>query len=122
MQTQELFSQAHEAGLTAGNAITPNPMVVQRHANMMNDSSPVAQGWIVPDGPCGFAWINTPGTSAFARWLKKTGKARKSYAGGYNISVSEFGQSMSRKEAYANAFAKVLTAEGVTACAESRMD
>ena len=46
----------------------------------------------------------------------------KHYYGGWYVSVREFGQSMTRKEAYAEAFAKVLTEEGMSCYVDSRMD
>ncbi len=74
---------------------------------------------------CGFAWVNvTPGNSAIARVLKSDFGARKSYRKGVDVwnpggSVS---QSMSLKEAGAEAFAKVLRDAGFSAYAESRAD
>jgi hypothetical protein len=81
-----------------------------------------AQSWYVSEGCCGFAWIEFKGTTPWARWAKKAGKARKNYPTGYSIWVSEFGQSVDRKEAYAKAFAKVLKEHGVEAYANSRLD
>ncbi len=97
--------------------------VVQR-ANPFDDSSPVVHRYApVMDGVCGFAWVTIrPGTSSFARWVSKTGRGRKGYYGGIQIWVSGFGQSMTRKEAYADAFAAVLREAGVSASAGSRMD
>jgi len=80
--------------------------------------------YFVADGVCGFAWVNVkPGTSKFARWLKATGKARTdSYYGGVTIWVSDFGQSMQKKEIFARALAKRFQAAGIKAYAASRMD
>lgn len=120
-----LFAKAHEAGMAAGQACTPTPMVVQQHASPLDDSSPVTQQWHVPDGACGFAWVKIgDARQPFCRWLKRTGKVRdRSYGGGYSIWVSEFGQSIARKEAYARAFAKVLQEGGIQRVyADSRLD
>jgi hypothetical protein len=100
-------------------------MIVEEHTNMMDDNSPVKKQYFVEGGVCGFAWVSIyPGNSPFANWLKKTERARKdSYAGGVSIWVSEYGQSMERKEAFASAFANSLRESGIEkAYSRSRMD
>ena len=121
---ESIYREAMTAGILAGNAHNPTPMVVQQHASPLNDNSPVVQQWQVSGGVCGFAWVNIrPATCQFARWLKKTGKVtRKSYYGGYDLWCSEFGQSMERKEKWAGAVAKVLNDHGIKAYSMSRMD
>lgn len=127
----KLMDEAHAAGLAALSVCVPTPMVVQAHSNPLNDSSPVEKQWFVPAGPCGFAWVNVrPATSSFARWLVKTYGERgngafgvhKAYRGGLDIWVREGGQSIQLKEAYANAFAEVLSKAGIKAYSASRMD
>jgi len=77
----------------------------------------------VTAGVCGFAWVKIqPATSSFARWLKKNDLARKGYGPGIDISISAYGQSMTRKAAYAGAFASVLRDAGIRAHSQSRMD
>lgn len=120
-----MFQRAHEAGMKAGNDCKPTPMVVQQHASPLDDTSPVNQQWYVGEGACGFAWIKIgDARQPFCRWLKKTGKVReRSYGGGYSIWVGEFGQSIARKEAYAQAFAEVLRQGGIQRVyAQSRLD
>lgn len=119
-----LWEAAYKAGLEAGNATVPVPMVVSQHANPLNDGSPVVKQWYVPSGVCGFAWVKVnPGNSPFANWLKKNGKGRTdSYAGGVSVWIKEFGQSMEQKEAMAYAMAKVFNEAGVKAYGQSRMD
>jgi len=108
----EVFSAAHAAGLTAAATVVPVPMVVSGF-----ESSPVM------DGVCGFAWVNIhPGTSPAARYAKKYLGARAAYEGGMQIWVSAYNQSMTRKSAYASAFAAVLMENGITAYAGERMD
>jgi len=120
---QELYHTAHLAGMDAVARMTVTPMVVCQHANVMNDASPVTQSWVVPDGPCGFAWIVvSPGNCSFANWLKKNKLADKHYYGGVAIWVGLFNQSMQKKEEYAYAFASVLVDAGINAYAGSRMD
>lgn len=120
LQFAGLAIAAEAAGLAAGEAAVPVPMVVQEQQLFGNA---VGKAYFVEGGACGFAWINIrPGTSAFAKWMVKQGFARKAYEGGVQVWVSEFGQSMQRKEAYARAYAEVLQAHGITAYAGSRMD
>jgi fermentation-respiration switch protein FrsA (DUF1100 family) len=121
---QELYDRARAAGYEAVAQLNVAPMVVQKHTDPLNDNSPVVQSWVVEGGPCGFAWVNIkPGNCSFANWLKKNKLARSdSYYGGVTVWVSEFGQSMARKEAFAYAFAKVISEAGIRAYASSRMD
>lgn len=118
------FAKAAAAGQAAGEAAKPRAMIVQERASPFDDASPVKQEWYEPEGMCGFAWVNvSPGNSPFANWLKKNKLARKAYGGGVDIWISDFGQSVERKEACANAMAKVLKEElGVNVYASSRLD
>ena len=122
---QEIYSEAHSAGLAAGHGCTPTPMVVGTPTTPLgNDIDYEKDVHYVSDGPCGFAWINIkPARGKFVKFLKDNNIGRKdSYYGGYTIWVSEFGQSMTRKENYARAFVKVLEENGLKAYAMSRMD
>ena len=123
---EAVYNKAVEAGMAAGNAAAPTPMVVGTpttpFGNEIDRTKPV---YLVADGVCGFAWVTVrPGNSSFAKWLVKNKIARADhYYGGVTFSVPYFNQSMIRKEAYANAVANVLRDElGVKAYANSRMD
>lgn len=123
------FKKLWVEAVTAGNEAVMKakvvPMVVgtpkSLFSNEIDYSQPVE---VVEDGACGFAWINVkPGTSAFAKWLKAQGYARKDeYYGGVTVWVSQFNQSVQKKEAYARAVAKVLRDAGIKAYAASRLD
>lgn len=121
-----LHNKAHVAGMAAAHKTVPVPMTVVRHANPFDDNSPIVQRYApVSGGVCGFAWVNIkPGNSSFAQFLVKKGLARKdSYYGGVSVWVSDFGQSMEKKEAYAQAYAGVLHEAGIKRVyAQSRMD
>lgn len=120
---EALYQKAHEAGHQAATACQPVPMVVQEHANMADDSSPVVKQYYVPSGACGFAWVVVnPGNCSFALWLKKNKGARKHYYGGMSLWVSDYGQSVDRKVAYAGAFAAVLQGAGIKAHPGNRLD
>lgn len=110
-----LWATAAAEGKAAGDAAVPEGMLVTTLDGKGR--------WYVPDGLCGFAWVKVvPGTSSFARWLVKSGLAHKGYGGGVHIWISDFGQSVARKEAAARAIAKVLTDAGIKAYAQSRLD
>jgi len=120
----ELIRSAQAEGKAAGDAAQPREMIVQEHASPIDNSSPVTCEWRVPDGPCGYAWVNVkPGNSAFAKFLTRIGIARSdSYYGGVTIWISEHNQSLERKTAHAQALAKVLSDNGIRAHAYSRID
>ena len=138
MNVSEIYEQARSAGYQAADAMTPTPMVVgsaksflwaQRLAKFSNEIDYDKPVEIVNDGVCGFAWINIKPARGknvqrkFVNYLKsiKTGRT-DSYYGGYTVWVGEFNQSMQRKEAYAHAFSRVLSANGIKAYPMSRMD
>jgi hypothetical protein len=117
-----LWAKAMAAGMAAGNAAAPVPMVVAQ-ADIFGKPLPDAKRYFVPDGVCGFAWVVVrPGNSPFANWGKKAKLLSPNYGGGVKYWVGEFGQSMQRKEAFADAFAAVLSEAGINAYANSRMD
>ena len=119
---QAVYNEADQAGKAAAAACKPTPMVVQQHANPMNDRSAVVQQWVVPHGSCGFAWIKFKGNTAWAAWTKKKGLCGDAYPSGRSIWVSDYGQSIELKYAYAAAFANVLRTHGVECYAQSRDD
>jgi hypothetical protein len=118
-----LHQEAHEAGAAAAAACVPAPMVVGSPSSIFGgDIDPSKPVYYVADGPCGFAWVKFKGNVPFGRWAKKAGIARSAYGGGLQLWVSGYGQSVAKKEAYAQAYARALRAAGVDAYAESRLD
>lgn len=115
----EIFRAASIAGRAAGNDHKPTPMGVYQSDLQGNRIGPTE---IVEGGVCGFAWVKIAGNTSFGRWAKKYGYARSAYGSGLQIWISDYGQSMERKEAHARAMAKVLNENGVKAYAESRID
>lgn len=113
----DIYVEACTAGHAAGAACTPKPMHVRYRDRAGNETIET-----VDDGPCGFAWVNIPGTSSFARWARKEDLARKDYPSGLSFWISSHDQSLTRKAAHAEAFAEVLRKHGVDAKARSRMD
>jgi hypothetical protein len=115
-----IFASAYVAGRAAADAAVVDTMRVIE-SDILGRPLPGAQP-SAPFEPCGFAWVIIPGTSAFARWAKKQGYFRKAYGPGMQYWVSYGEQSMGRKEAFAEAFAKVLRDNGIEARTGSRMD
>ena len=110
----ELVARAHAAGMQAGRECMPIPMIVCAHSG-----EPIE---CLDNGACGFAWVSFAGNTAFGKWAKKQGIARPHWPSGLCVWVSEFGQSVDRKAAYADAYARVLNDAGIPAYANSRLD
>jgi hypothetical protein len=132
---KRLWQKALELGYDAGNSYTPTPMIVQEHKNMADDTSPVVKEYHVPQGVCGFAWINVGGDTPFGLWVKKAfckridnvdtwrdGWYKDSYYGGYSFSIRAFEQSMEKKEVAARTMASFLSNHGIECSNMSRMD
>jgi len=119
----ELALKAEAAGTAAGTAVVPPAMIVGTPTSPFGSDIDYSKPtYYVSEGPCGFASIRFPGNTAFGRWAKSSGLATPAYNGGLRIFVGFGGQSLARKEAYANAYAAVLRDAGVDAYIESRMD
>ena len=116
-----IYTEARTAGIAAGIAARPTPMHIVE-ADAFGRPLPGAIVHRENEGPCGFAWVSFKGNTPFGRWAKKQGISRAGYPSGQEIACHEFNQSLERKEAYANAFAKVLTSYGIACHAGSRMD
>jgi len=120
-----IYQEAYEAGIKAGQAVQPVPMIVGEEtspfSNIIDETKPT---YFIAGGVCGFAWVKIrPARGKFVQWLKENKIGyQDSYAGGYDVWCKEFGQSLARKEAWADAFASVLRQYGIDAHADSRID
>ena len=121
---EKLLEKAHLMGMDTGRSVGLTPMVVGTPTELFgNEIDWDKSTYHVSDGVCGFAGVVIkPARGKFVSYLKSLGMGYKHYYGGWYVSVREFGQSMTRKEAYADAFAKVLTEEGMSCYVDSRMD
>jgi hypothetical protein len=120
---EEIYLEAVAAGKAAATEVVPVAMVVQQHAQVFNDNSPVVKSYVVEGGVCGFAWIAIrPSNSRFALFLIGKGARKSEYERAVCYSVRDYGQSMTRKEAFAGAFAGVLQKYGINAWMQSRID
>ena len=123
-EVMELFDRAHHAGLRAGHESTPTPMVVGSPSTPFgSDIDWNKSTYHVSDGVCGFAGVVIkPARGKFVSFLKSKDLGWKHYYGGFYMTCREFGQSLARKEAYCEAFVKVLGEAGMRCYVDSRMD
>lgn len=122
-QCEKLYAAADAAGKAAADAVQLNPCVFSE-TDVFGNKLPGKPVYSIPDA-CGFAWVNIkPGNIKFAKWMVASGMAKKdSYNGGVRYPVFEFGQMISKKEAYAYAFAETLREAGIKRVyADSRLD
>lgn len=128
---KEIITKATIAGNEAVTKAKVIPMVVGTakglFSNEIDYSKPTEY---VEDGYCGFAWINVypefKGSTKLGKEERKVleaaGFSKNEYEKNYQRWVSEFNQSMQKKEAFARAFSKVLRENGINASAGSRID
>ena len=123
---EKILAEAHEAGMAAGSAKVATPMTLVESDLFDN---PIGKTYYDPEGPCGFAWVVTHehGNGKFVKYLKSISDGmsvgNKYYYGGYYVKwVGEFGQSIEKKEAYADAYAAILKDYGIKAYSGSRLD
>lgn len=127
-ENRELYERAAAAGEEAARAHEAIPMQVVEHTNPLNDNSPIKRAYApTAGGVCGFSWtVIRDGRTSFAKWLVKNNKGKQSeYYGGVIVwgeDTKYSGQSMSTKESYTNAFARVLEEAGIKLQTYSRMD
>lgn len=111
---KNVMNEAEVAAFNAGTSCKPEPMVVV---------DGTGRSYYVSEGVCGFASvIITPATSSFVKWLKKNDIGSKHWKRGWQIWVSQFGQSYDRKRAYARAMAEVFNKHGFKSHVESNLD
>lgn len=121
---EKLLERAHLMGMDAGRDSTPTPMIVGSPSTPFgSDIDYSKKTYFVEGGACGFAGVVIkPARGKFVSYLRSIGIGHKHYYGGYYVPVREFGQSLARKEAYAEAYAKILSEEGMSCYVDSRMD
>ena len=108
------FENALAEGIQAGKEAIPEPMeVIGKN-----------EYYFVDAGPCGFAWLEIrPARGGLVTYLKKSGQGYYSeYNRCYMFPIHAFNQSLTRKEAMAEAMAEHLRKCGYNVYAGSRMD
>ena len=123
-QAAAIHTAAHTAGLASAEACIPTPMTVQHRANPFDDRSEVTKQWHVPEGMCGFGWVEVrPSRGGFATYARDNGIGRYSeYEKCCMIRSALRTQSYERNMAYATGYANVLLAAGIDAYANGRVD
>ena len=121
---EKLLERAHLMGMDAGRDASVTPMIVGSPSTPFGSDIDYSKPtYFVEGGVCGFAGVVIkPARGKFVSYLKSIGIGNIHYYGGYYVSVREFGQSLARKEAYAEAYAKVLSEVGMRCYVDSRMD
>lgn len=129
---KNILAEADAAGRAAVAVAKVTPMIVGSAKSLFSNEIDYSQPTeFVEDGVCGFAWINVyPEFKGNTKLGKEERKVleRLGFSKDWEnnkrfyLWVSDFNQSMQKKETYARAYAKVLSANGVTASSMSRMD
>jgi len=129
---KEILSKADAAGRDAVSKAKIIPMIVGEakslFSNEIDYTKPVE---FVESGVCGFAWTVVCPEFKGNTKLGKQERAVLEAAGftkdydsskKYTLWISDFNQSLQKKETYARAFAKVLSSNGINAYSQSRID
>lgn len=127
-----IIAEADAAGKEAVSKLKVIPMIVGEakslFSNEIDYSKPTEY---VADGVCGFSWAYVypehKGNTKLGKQERKVLEAfgfEQDYCNPkkYTLWISDFNQSMQKKEAYARAFAAVLSSFGIRAGSQSRMD
>lgn len=125
MDFHAIHMEALAAGIKAGLTSKPVPMVVGHAMDPLRPNSGIdysRETYRCDEGVCGFAWVSFKGNTQWGRWAKKNNVGTPDYPSGLRYWVSEFNQSLTRKEAFANAYAAVLKKNGIEAWPNSKMD
>lgn len=129
---KNILAEADVAGRAAVAVAKVTPMIVGSAKSLFSNEIDYSQPTeFVEDGVCGFAWVNVyPEFKGNTKLGKEERKVleRLGFSKDWEnnkrfyLWVSDFNQSMQKKETYARAYAKVLSENGVTASSMSRMD
>lgn len=128
---RKLCDKADVEGRAAvAEVVTRAVLIYQETYPFSGEMDKTKPSYTLDDFPCGFSWIlvypankgNTRLGKEERKLLESVGFRKNDYEKTYRLWVSDFNQSMQKKEAYARAYAKVLSAAGFRAYSGSRMD
>jgi hypothetical protein len=122
--------KADAAGRDAVEKLRVIPMIVGQETYFGSGRMKPETIEYVESGVCGFAWVsvkpankgNTRLGKEERKLLETIGFRKNEYEKCYQLWISDFNQSMQKKEAYASAYAKVLRENGIAAYSGSRLD
>ena len=126
-----ICNEATEAGKAAVEKLQVVPMIVGQGTSLFsNDIDRTKPTYYVADGVCGSAWVdvfpankgNTRAGKEERKILESAGFRKNDYTKTHQLWISDYNQSMQKKETYARAFAEVLRTNGIKAHSRSRMD
>lgn len=106
---ERIFSEANDAGIAAGAAVTAAAVIPAASDHPLYEK-------------CGFVWIHLPKNTAFAFWLEREGLMIPTQPKGCNIICREFGHDILRKKAYCAAFVSVLASYDLESYVDSAPD
>ncbi len=119
------FEAAHAAGKAACEAAKPTP-VTWVESDLFGNVAEDAERYRCDEGLCGFAWVKFKGADRRTKWGKYLYNREDTSLDGYNkihMWIRAGGQSVERKEAYAEAFCEVMVEEyGIECYHLSRLD
>jgi hypothetical protein len=135
MLISEIFELVCEKADAAGRAAVEKlqvvPMIVGQETGFFSGKIDYTKPtYYVEDGVCGFAWVdvypeykgNTRLGKEERRILEANGFKKKFEGSAYYKWVSDYNQSMQKKEVYARAFAEILRENAIKAYSGSRLD
>lgn len=132
-----LFEDAYRTAMKAGEAVVPEPMFV-----VSGSMGLPKKKYVVESGVCGYAWVNfmyhDKACHQFCKYIMQAQEAHvmpakdsvldynkadgQGYPAKWELWCGEFGQSMTRKMAFASKFAGYMNALGIPCSTGSRMD
>lgn len=128
---QSVRQKADAAGRTAVEKLHVVPMIVGQETSFFSGKIDYSKPTeYVADGVCGFAWVdvypvnkgNTLAGKEERKILESVGFRKNDYTKTHQLWISDYNQSMQKKEAYARAFAEILRDNGIKAYSGSRLD
>jgi len=128
---EAVCQKADTAGRSAVEKLQVIPMIVGQETGFFSGKIDYSKPTeYVADGVCGFAWVdvypeykgNTRLGKDERRILENNGFKKRFEGKTYYKWVSDYNQSMQKKEAYARAFAEILRDNGVKAYSGSKLD
>ncbi len=125
MSPEEIYNEARAAGCKAWEECTPNPVVFGQAKSLFGNEMVPGTESLCTEGCCGFAWVIVkPARGPFIKYCKENKIGSKHVYPGWYIGARGpwDSQSIDRKEAYAYAFAAVLSENGLNCYVGSRLD